>query len=65
MKFVGAKKRSANSEEMNTLASSAVAKAMKVIDKSKAKDTSDSENETEAEKFSFKHLKIGTNPDSE
>ena len=41
VKFVGTKKRSAKGEELNTLIASVVAKAkaMKMINKSKLKDT--------------------------
>ena len=40
VKFAGAKKRLANEEELNMLVASAVAKAMKIHKKSKAKETS-------------------------
>ena len=42
VKFVGTKKHSDGGEELNTLLALAVSKAMKIIKKSKAKDTSDS-----------------------
>ena len=49
MEFAGTKRRSANVEELNMLVTSAVVKAIKMKNKSNAKDTSNSENETEAE----------------
>ena len=51
--FAGAKKLLDDGKEMDTLFASAVAKAIKMNKKYKAKDTSESENETEAEHFNF------------
>ena len=59
-KFTSAKNYSSNGEELNMLVSSAVANAMKTNKKSKAKDTSDSENDNESEYLNFEHLKIGS-----
>ena len=59
------KKRLAKGEELNMLVALVVTKAMKTTNKSKANDTSYSENDTEAEHFNFKHLKIGTDGNTE
>ena len=48
IKFAGAKKRSANGEEQNTLVALVRAKDKKIKRKSKAKDTSKSEDDNEA-----------------
>ena len=58
VKLVGAKKRSADGKELNILVVSVVVNAMKVNQKSKVKDTSDSENYNELEHFSSEHFKI-------
>ena len=65
LEFAGTKRRSANVEELNMLVTSAVVKAIKIKNKSNAKDTSNSENETEAEQKNFEHLNIGADGNSE
>ena len=45
VRYAGAKKCLANSNELNTLVASSVAKSMKMIKKFKSNDTSNSENE--------------------
>ena len=58
MEFASAKQRSADGEELNTLVASAVFKAMKTTKKSKAKETSDSENYNEAETSTSKNSRL-------
>ena len=53
--FVGAKKRSANNKEINTLFALAVDTDMKPTKKSKAKSKDASDSEDEAEHFNFEN----------
>ena len=55
VKFAGAKKRLDNGKEVNTLVSSAMSKAMEMNNKSKTKDSFESEDKKEAEHFNFNH----------
>ena len=63
--FVGAKKFSANGEELNKPIASAVAKALKTNKNSKAKATDDSNLVDESEHFNSKKIEIGSDYDSE
>ena len=58
--FTGAKKLSADSEEINTIFTSSVVKALKTNKKPKDKATDESELQDESEKFKIKKLDIGS-----
>ena len=65
VKFMSAKRRSADGKELNTLVASAMAKATKMNNKSKANENSKSDDDNEPENFNLEHPKIGMDGDYE
>ena len=65
MKFMGAKKRLDNIEELNMLVVLNVSRAFKTNKSSKAHDMDDSASDNELEYFNFEDCLIEEDPDSE